>query len=547
VTASTRPAADRPAGGQHRVRHNDYGTLPLPAIGAWEPRLSVSVVIPAYGGQEKLDLTLASLAAQSYPSRLLEVVVADDGSAPPLRLPEIVPERVRLVRGAAGRWGRAHACHTGATLADGDVIHWLDSDMVVFDEHVEAQLRWHHLADYLVVLGYKRFVDFTGDRQPTPQAVFDAVASGSAEKLFELEESERHEWIEKIIDETDGLRGHGSRGYRVHVGATASVPSRLLRAAGGMNDSLVLGEDTELGYRLAQRGAVFVPDPEARSWHLGSSTAMRRREEVNRHNEPYLSQRLPLSREWRRCPGRQWLVPFVDVVVDAGAPARCSYEEVRATVEAALASVLPDVGVTLVGPWSELGDERRAPLDDPLLDLRLTRDAFAHDGRVTLVEDVPETSAPAPFRFTCPPGWAPTAEAFQRLAELAASEDFGVILLAIPEGSDLMVARFERTAALARALAVRDDGEDLDDVIDELYGSHWIDGTEWALVPAGDAEAETVPVAERIATLRREARRWEAEAKRLKRKLQAPISGKLLDAARRRLSRLRRTGDTHDG
>jgi GT2 family glycosyltransferase len=543
LPAADRPGAGRPDGGQPRVRHNDYGTLSLPALGEWEPRLPVSVVIPAYGGQQKLDLTLASLAAQSYPSHLLEVVVVDDGSAPPLRLPEIVPERVRLVDAAGGgKWGRAHACHTGATRADGDVIHWLDADMVVFDEHVEAQMRWHHLADYLVVLGYKRFVDISDDGMPTPQAVFDAVSSGSAEKLFDLEESERHEWIEKIFDATDRLRRHGSRSYRVHVGATASVPSRLLWSAGGMNDSLVLGEDTELGYRLAQQGAVFVPDPEARSWHLGPSTVMRRRDQVNRHNEPYLSQRVPLPRQWRRVPGRQWLVPLVDVVVDAREPARCSYEELRATIGAALASVLPDVGVTVVGPWSELGDERRAPLDDPLLDLRLTRDAFAHDGRVTFVEEIPKTSAPAPFRFICPPGWAPTTDAFQRLADLAASEDLGVILLAIPDGSDLVVARFERTAAVARALAVREAGEEFDDVIDEIYGSHWIDGTEWALVPAKDAEAETVPVAQQIAKLRRQAERWEAETKRLKRKLQAPISRKLLDAARRALSRLVRAG-----
>jgi GT2 family glycosyltransferase len=524
VTASARSAGPR-------VRHNDYGTLPLQKIGEWEPRLSVSVVIPAYGAQEKLDLTLASLAAQSYPSHLLEVVVADDGSVPELRLPEIVPENVRLVRGTDGGWGRAHACHTGATHAEGDVIHWLDSDMVVFAEHVEAQLRWHHLADYLVVLGYKRFVDFAGG-QVSPQAVFDAVAGGSADKLFDLAQSERHEWVEKIVDASDGLRRQGSRSYRVHVGATASVPARLLRAAGGMDPSLVLGEDTELGYRLAQQGAVFVPDPEARSWHLGPSTVMRRREQVNRHNEPYLGQRVP-RRELRSRPGRQWLVPFVDVVVDARDR---SYEDVRATVGAALAGTQTDAAVTIIGPWSKLGAERRAPLDDPLLDLRLLHAAFARDGRVTLAEELPETSAPATFRFTCPPGWALTADALRRLTELARSEDYGLILLAVPEGSDLVVGRLERTMAVARALAVRSDGEKLDDVIHEVYGSYWIDGTEWALVPAGDADM--APLVDEAVKWKRQAERWEAEAARLKKKLQAPLGRKVMDAVRGRLSRL---------
>ncbi len=520
-----------------RIRHNDYSTLPLPKLGDWEPRLSVSVVIPAYGGQEKLDLTLAALAAQTYPGHLLEVVVVDDGSTPPLRLPEIVPERVRLIRSDGPKWGRAHACHTGAAHAEGEIVHWLDSDMVVYDDHVEAQLRWHHLAGYLVVLGYKRFVDFTPG-QLTAREVYDAVAGGSAGKLFDYDKSQRHEWVEDMIDSSDGLRRHGSRSFRAHVGATASLPAALLRAAGGMDDSLVLGEDSDLGFRLAQEGAVFVPDPQARSWHLGPSTTMRQGELVKRHNEPYLSQRMPLHRSWRGGSGRQWKVPCVEVVIDAtGRP----YEQVRTEVGAALAGDLPDATVTLLGPWSSLTDERRSPLSDPLLDLRLIHTAFGHDGRVTFAEQLAETSEPTPFRLVCPPGWTLTFNALRSLWRLAERKDYGLIQLALPAGADLAVARFERTAAVKRALAVREEGEKLDDVIDELYTSHWLDGSESAMVATGEAP-EAPKRSEDLAYWKSQAEHWEAQAARLKAKLQQPVSSKLRDAARRRVSRLRRRG-----
>ncbi|MEU5876600.1 glycosyltransferase [Spirillospora sp. NPDC047279] len=533
-------------GGQPRIRHNDYSVLQVPETGRWAPHRSLSVVIPAYRDQEKLDLTLASLAAQSYPAHLLEVVVVDDGSTPPLRLPEIVPERTRLVRGGEGGWGRAHACHTGAAVADGEIVHWLDCDMVLYREHVEAQARWHHLADYLVVLGYKRFVDFSGG-ETSPAAVFEAVRTGAAGGLFDVERSHPHEWVEKIIDESDGLRAFSPRTYRVHVGATASVPAELLRRAGGMDDTLVLGEDTDLGFRLAQQGAVFVPEPEARSWHLGPSTVMRRREEVARHNEPYMSQLLPLRRDWRRSAGRQWLVPYVDVVVDA---TDASSEAVRGSVAGVLAGPVHDIRVTVVGPWSKLGDERRSPLDDPLLDLRLTRAAFAHDGRVDYVESPPATSAPAPYRLTVPAGWRPTAEALTRLVELADSEGYGVVLAAVPDDDGLKVARFERTAAIARAEALRDDSEDLDQVVHELFGTFWLDGTEWALAPATDVVKPASAV--ELEKWTREAKRWkkkarqqeqeieqwQREAARLKRKVQAPLSEKLMDGARQRAARI---------
>ena len=525
---------------QPRVRHNDYSTLLVPELGEWKPRRSVSVVIPAYGSQEKLDLTLASLAGQTYPSHLLQVVVVDDGSRPPLRLPEIVPANVSLIQSQPGKWGRAHACHSGAAYAEGEVIHWLDADMVLFRDHVEANMRWHHVADYLVVMGYKRFVEFAAGRL-RPQAVFDAVSAGSEEKLFDIEQSWRHEWVEKIIDETDGLRASRGRTYRVHVGATASTPKALLEAAGGMDNSLVLGEDTDLGFRLAQQGAVFVPEAAARSWHLGASTVMRRREEVARHNEPSLSQRLPMRRDWRRWIGRQWLVPVIDVVVDAR---QGPYEDVRARVAGALAGTMPDVHVTIVGPWSDLTAARRAPLDDPMLDLRLSHEAFAHDGRVTYAERRLRTSAPAPFRLTCPPGWVPTADALPRLLRLIEDEGHGVVFLALPEGADLIVARFERTAAVARALAICDESDDLDDLVHEMFGSHWIDGTEWAFAPVGKPptaisvaalEAQAQKWKREAARWKQQADHWEAEAARLKKKLQAPVGKKLAEAARRRL------------
>ena len=86
-----------------RIRHNDYSPLTPPPLGDWVPRLTASVVIPARGAQHRLDLTLAALAAQTYPASLTEVIVVDDGSSPPLRLPEIRPENTRIIE-----IGRAH-------------------------------------------------------------------------------------------------------------------------------------------------------------------------------------------------------------------------------------------------------------------------------------------------------------------------------------------------------------------------------------------------------------------------------------------------------
>ncbi|MFF5211182.1 glycosyltransferase [Streptosporangium sp. NPDC000396] len=545
VAMMVKPGSDR--NGRPRIRRNDYAALAVPELGQWTPKLTVSVVIPAYGNQEKLDLTLAGLAAQSYPSHLMQVVVVDDGSSTPLRLPEVVPEHTRIISSAPDGWGAGHAMRAGVEAADGDVIHRLDSDMLVYREHIEANMRWHHLTDYLVVIGYKRFVDFVPGRHSLGN-VRDAIASGEADTLFDLENS-HPSWIEKVIDETDGLRTAGWRAYQIGTGQTISLTRRLYEECGGVDSALVRGQDTEFSYRAAQAGAVFVPEPEARAFHLGLTEMMTRHTEGMRFREPYLSNRVPLRRTWREAAGRQWLVPYVDVIVDVSG---ASYEKGRATVAGALASSLVDVRVTLVGPWSEATGDRRSPLDDPLLDLRLIREAFMHDGRVRLAESVPPTSEPVPFRFDCPAGWVLTADALHKLINLANNKCYGMISLALPEGSESgkpgrRIGRFERTAAVARALRLRQEGEGLEEVVDEIFGVHRIDGTAWALTRAVDKpkrgavpplrEERTRAYKAEATRWRKESVRWEKEVARLRRELQEPLGKKLFKAARKRLVR----------
>lgn len=466
--------------GQPRVRRNEWGTLEVPALGAWQPRLSVSVVVPAWRAERLLPTVLAGLAAQTYPAHLLEVVVANDGPAD-LALPEVRPERTRVVRVEQG-WGRANACHTGALASDGEVLHWLDADMLVEREHVEAQLRWHHVLDHAVALGHKWFVDPDPVLAMGPAAVREAVAAGTLAACFEGLPREGHDWVEAVHRRTDDLRAAGPRALRTHVGATGSLRRSLYDESGGMDCSLVLGEDIDLGHRLAECGAVFVPDLQARSWHLGRSHVMQQREQINAHNDPYLADRVPDLRPKRR-PGRQYAVPYLEVVLDTDGRA---HDAVIATIDSVLASTVDDLVVTLLGDWSTLTDDRRSPLADPLLDQRLVRASYLHDPRVRLLEQLPPGRCPAMFRLTLPDaGWAPGPKALSSLLMHLERTHHGLCEVVPPAGTPI---RLERTAAVQRASKVARSGEDLDDVVGDLFG-------RWA-VPAQEAGFEpsaTIP------------------------------------------------------
>ncbi|MEO6511992.1 MAG: glycosyltransferase family 2 protein, partial [Nocardioides sp.] len=204
------------------VRHNDWGSLTPPALGDWDPTLSVTVVVPTFNYQHTLPYVLAGLAAQSYPAHLLEVVVVDDQSAPVQELPDVRPDNTRLIRVEDG-WGRANACHLGALAAEGDVLHWYDADMLAYREEVEAHARWHHLVDYAVPGGDKRFVDPSSLLGSDPALVRDRIAAGDAADLFPDQEHEPHQWVEDYWARTDDLRTAGPRAQRFHIGMTGSV------------------------------------------------------------------------------------------------------------------------------------------------------------------------------------------------------------------------------------------------------------------------------------------------------------------------------------
>ena len=488
---------------QPRVRGNDWRSLEPPRLGEWQPTLTVSVVVPAHRAEGTLPSVLAALAAQTYPAELLEVVVVDDGSDPPLRLPSLRPERTRILT-TQGSWGPASARHVGALAAVGDVLHWLDADMLLHRDEVEAQLRWHHLLDHAVVLGTKTFVDVS-DGLPDPSTVLEAVREGRTADLFPGRWTAPHDWVEDHLQRTDGLTSNPTASFLVHVGASASVSRALYVESGGMDESLRRGEDVELGYRLSQLGAVFVPDQDARSWHLGPSALMQQRDDVRRYNRPFVTDRIPSVRHWRT-KGRGYTVPWVEVVVDATG---ATFEEVRHSVNGALTGSVADVVVLVTGPWHRLSGQRHEVLLDPDRELRMLHAEFAGEARVRFVEEAPATAFPATYRLRLPVGWSPGRDSVRRLAVEMARRDRGLVSLLTPDGR---VGRLERTSAFSRAMRLRGPGEDLDAVVDDVSRTWWYEAVEEGFTShaAPDAEAAEPAPSAPAGTARRGAARRRA-------------------------------------
>ena len=123
--------------------------------------------MPCFEAPDALALTLAGLEGQAWPRALLEVVVVDDGSEPPLELPALpvsAPLDVKLVRQARRGFGLARARNGGARAAAHPILVFLDGDVIAEAGLLAAHARWHHAVSDALTLGFCAYVSVAARR-----------------------------------------------------------------------------------------------------------------------------------------------------------------------------------------------------------------------------------------------------------------------------------------------------------------------------------------------------------------------------------------------
>ncbi len=323
----------------------------------------VSVVIPYYDGPDDLALILAALARQTHPSSRLQVVVADDGSSVPPRIPDAAAGLdVRVVRQDDRGFRAAAARNLGVAASDGRVLVLLDGDTVPEPGYVTAMARLPAVLPDAVVGGRRRYAELAGWTADRLHAWF--TGDGPAPVLLE-----EPEWLLREYRASGDLLRTGPRSYQHLIGAVLACSREMFDDIGGFDETFVGygGEDYDFTYRAHTAGAVFAYVPDAVAWHCGPDWS-------GRTPDPD-AQRAQKNREIgelaRRIPepslrGRGQVYPVPDVVVEAdvaGWPLGSAVVCVRSLLDGV------DAGVWLRGASPELTawftDDPRVHLGTP--------------------------------------------------------------------------------------------------------------------------------------------------------------------------------------
>lgn len=230
-------------------------------------QLQISVIIPTYNRRVILRKALEALSRQTLDRRAYEVIVIDDGSTDGTQeMIQQLKTPYSLVYRFTSRRGPAAARNLGLKLARADLIVFIDSDIVVNEEFLEAHLKAHTEPHYI---GHGPVIHTDNLDDPTSASF-------------------------KVTDISRAFFATGN----------ASIRKEHLFAAGLFDESFVEygWEDLELGIRLRRLGLKAVKVPKARGYHYKKKLAAvdvpiwRQRERERGHTAVAFYRKVPTAR-----------------------------------------------------------------------------------------------------------------------------------------------------------------------------------------------------------------------------------------------------------
>lgn len=244
---------------------------------------SVSIVVPTFQRPDALAQTLTALAGLDYPAADLEVLVVDDAADP--RTEEVAgrfAHDLAITRLAENRRGAARARNAGARAAGGDLLLFLDDDMIVTPDHVTRHV-WTHTRYPNSMVGSRRWY--------TAESL--AALSATAFGRYRVELERRF---------TDGLVEPVLEGECVSAEILAacdlSVPRSDFEALGGFDDAFphAGAEDQDLSLRARRAGMRLVRNRAIQPQHAEDIVTLEKfawREERGAETVVVLARRFP--------------------------------------------------------------------------------------------------------------------------------------------------------------------------------------------------------------------------------------------------------------
>lgn len=475
ATDTEAPAGVRRGPPPAEVPGNLWTEIPAQAIGELSATASVSVIVGGEDPDGLVPVTLASLAAQSYPGSLTEVLV------------ERPPEAAGQAPSEAGEEATVRFVDS-PDEANGEILVLVEAGSVADPRLIEAHARWHHAVSDAVSVGFEHAIDAAG------LTASEVAAAAKGDRLADLlgdrrREGETERALDAYLERTSQLTERDPDAFWVASCATIALRRETWESAGGLSAA----PDTRLGrldlaWRLATAGTVLVPERQAVSFLSYERAPAPPRPDSETYRDPGAETLIPTPGYRGRGSARRHRRPAMLVRLAAG--------------EASAAKVLEALDEVLRGRFSDLAVELAVAPSHP--ERASIEEACEADPRVSILESPQGARTDAAVLARVPLEASPGERTLRDLHELMVSEGLGALDVPVPRrlsmlgpggpslrGARRPVLEVRASGPLARACRLAAHrGKPAEEVLAELFGRRSIPATEVGLRRRGASEPE---------------------------------------------------------
>ncbi|CAF3932534.1 unnamed protein product, partial [Rotaria sp. Silwood1] len=212
--------------------------------------MKISVIVPTHNRQDKLKETIAGLRKQDFSADEYEIIIVDDTSIPPVILAEDfnISPKVSLIRLENAE--RSVARNAGAKLAKGELLLFVDDDILVAEDFLTRHWQAHKEFPNTLVVGS---VSLPPQNQNDPFVQFRQKLENSA------------------CPPNAGL----IEDKNFCVAQNTSIKKELFDDISGFDEKFTSSEDQDLALRHTAKGRKIVFEPKAFGIHNDNALDIR--------------------------------------------------------------------------------------------------------------------------------------------------------------------------------------------------------------------------------------------------------------------------------
>ncbi|WP_348664624.1 HAD-IIB family hydrolase [Dubosiella newyorkensis] len=220
--------------------------------------IKVSVIIPTYNRQDLLEMTLQSLLQQTFDSDLYEIIICDDGSTDdtfPMIKKYINQLNIQYIYHKNNGFRAAYTRNCGIKAANGDLLIFIDSGMIVHNDFVFEHFKIHNTS-LKEIVGSGRVLGFEKGKEIEQKIIKMYIPHNIKIYLSPCFEDRRMQTINKTHIQMENWPAPWVDFWSCNFSIKKSLMERI-----GMFDESFIGwggEDTDLAIRLFIKNIPFI-------------------------------------------------------------------------------------------------------------------------------------------------------------------------------------------------------------------------------------------------------------------------------------------------